>query len=107
MRTTSSFEDLLQLAIFHHLLHNVQSADKLSVYNELGERRPIVVHLETSAYAFVRQDVKVRELDTLVVEKADNSAREAASRGVRAALHEQDHFVLLHKADETLVELFL
>ena len=39
-------EDLLQLAILHHLLHDVETTDELAVDDELRERWPVVERLQ-------------------------------------------------------------
>lgn len=105
--TEGLLEDLLELSVLHHLLHNIQSTDELPVDDQLREGGPVIDDLELRPHALVRQDVEVRELDALVSEQRDDASREAAPGRVRAAFHEEHDAVLVHDVVTALVELLL
>lgn len=98
---------LLELAVLHHFLHDVQAADELAVDDQLRKRRPVVERLHPCAHLLVREDVEVRERHALVLQQPDDAPREAAPRRVRLALHEEDDLVLVHERAQTLVQLLL
>ena len=64
-----------------------------------GRTKPTLPH------ALVRKDIKIRELDMLVIEEGSHLSREAASWVAGIALHEQHDFALLHQPLHSLLQL--
>src|SRR3954447_19450966 len=88
-------KQLLQLATFEHLHHDVGASDELALHVELRNGRPIGIFLDALADVRVLEDVDGFIFRAKAVENGDRAAREAALREERGALHEQHDVVLL------------
>src|SRR6185437_15517561 len=89
-------DQLLQLAAFEHLHHDVGSADELALHVELRNRRPVGIFLDCLADLRVLEHVHRFVARAEPLENGDCAARKAALREQRRPLHEQDDVVVLH-----------
>lgn len=98
MRNTElGLEHLLEFAALDAFLENVETADELSVDNDLGESGPLVELLETLSYVFVPENVVVAKLDLLLPQEVDCLLAESATRSFWVPLHKEHHLALLHE----------
>ena len=83
-----------ELAGLVHLGHDVAAADQLALDEQLGDRRPVRDRAQLLADARIREDVDRRVGRAERVQGGDRAGAEAAHGLLRAALHEEDDFVL-------------
>jgi len=91
-------QSLFKLAALGHLLNDVISAKKLAVHVQLRIRGPLRVRLKLLSHVLVREDVKVAEWMTNLMQPRHHLAAEAAVRRVGRTLHEEHHLVRANEA---------
>src|SRR3954452_19471105 len=87
-------KDLLKLAAFEHLHHDVGSADELTLHIQLWDGWPIGIILDALSDFGVLQDVDRFVFRAKTVENGDRSARKAALREKGGTLHEKHHLIV-------------
>ena len=92
-------QELVELARFKHLSHDIGPTNEFLVHVELGNGGPVAVVLDALANLGVGQDVHRLELDTERLQRAQGSGAEATLWHLLVPLHEQDDLVF---ADDVL-----
>src|SRR5205085_3180130 len=88
-------EQLLKLAAFEHLHHDIRTADELAFHVKLGDRGPVRIFLDALPYFGVLKDIDGLIARTQPVKDGDGAAGKPALGEERRPFHEQHYVVLL------------
>lgn len=97
------FQFLDQFAVLVQLQHNIAATHELPVDEDLRNRRPIGELLDALPQILVLQHVMTVVRDAVHAQDLNDGVAEAAFRCLRNALHEHDHFVVLHQLTDLVL----
>ena len=86
-------QELVELARFEHLRHDIGPTNELLVHVKLGNGGPVAVVLDALANLGIGQDIHRLELNTEGLQRAQGSGAEATLWHLLVSLHEQDDLV--------------